>query len=1631
MKKQFQFWTNTLRTLGFRYVHRDSPQQHAEYRFETEILEPRNMLAGGGGTIAFAVGGTYLLNDTGTSAVDLITSDARVTGSVTGTQPATGTSRIQFDHYGDGSINNVQTVTVGGSFTYNPKTTDPSVTNSTGTFQLKFRAVEYNASNQPALYGSWQTLTYTLQADPVSAIRVFDGSSQEVLDDSIVQLPNVIQGNSVDISFRIDNTGNANLLLDQGSIAASPGLSFTSLFVNSVGPNSSTTLAMQLSASDIGSYLGQVSFATNDSAHTIFSFYVTANILPPPPESGPTDDGSSSTTTNASAIFGIPALALVTGVSGAQAWNHADLLDQFQPDFTGVPSIPSTQTTVIDVNESNDDAMGGHYTRVGTIETSVTMYGTINSETGYWTYHETVTLEFSVTTTYASNPAFTESSVFWVAIQTGDQTRTYDGFRTASGVHFETVTSGTLSSGITYESEWDFADVFITKPLSNAGSRSYTATMSDSNSETYTADIVPVSDGLVLTYTAHGGGAGAYSSTGSGSFSASMDPDDHTSFNSSTSWTDDSSGDYSYGHAGGGSYSLSASGVRSNYSGLDVALGDSSSTWTVGWFADLTYSQLYAYVATEVDISSEYWIGGEKNLNHLDMSVEQDAFGFGVETGSGSSHFDLTTTIHSDGSKTMVLEETGSASGIGISHIDDSLVYHRDAGHADMTSLINDYSDSFEADTDSIWGVGYSLDSTTVVSVNGDELSFDYDLTEVGLGSETLTITGSSFSAEGKSSDFTNGPHHTVGSNTKMDSVDFDSTETVTFGSLDTSSFHDGVLILDSGTTGHVTGSSDIVRYDSLHMVSNISRLDNGDYLNFDGTEFGDSTEHSDTSYDFTQANRIEFNETAAATSEGMTYLLSKLNGTSNGESDPSTGDPEPQPDPIIYTGSDSQNGTTNRTLISHRQGDSTNNYRITSGTGVATISDSTEWSSDLDNTGSDVFDNQNTLSAGGTMEMVVDETINDTTTMTLDSTSTHDSSFSGGFFGQTETVHSTNTTNEEGTLVSNRTNDTTTQFAINPYQAEEGVGEEPDGEGSPSDFQNDEGSNGISGLTITGSVSESVSLDSESHTVIHVETDMSNWEFSGEVTRVDIDQTIDSTIDASGLDSHSETVTYNADGSKSIVIDTSIDRQSDSITTGTGSLHIIGVTPDESIQPTHSLVSNHQFSNSNGTSHSETVGGGHVDITIDAEGNEIWCGGGGATTTANGHVNWHGHGTLAVGGIISYTRAHLVNTYDSYDGTSTSSLTYAEDGTPTETIVTANHVTGYFRGDKVFLSSVAWRHYWIDQSYDRTVAYLGFARGAYAPTGMPEPEGSESTPVALTMSNGSEGGLASIGEGGATGASGSTNGEMEVIESTNVMEWINENHFRNSLFGVVNVIAGAGEIALGVFTSGFGGWVLIAHGVDTTATGFYEVATGETSRTFTHYFFQNAFASVGMDEQTAYYGGLIVDLGIPFVVGGLLAAKSAPKLAALFGTRAAGVAASTVDDVVRGIGRNADVATELATRAAARGRMSGGAQEIGTRAHTIFARLNDRLNRRLVGEGSSIRVVTEEFRDALGNVVGIRALGSIGADVRVFSLTDPSVNLIFDLKTSGGLFQPISAARQLQFFQRFGTNAIELFRRR
>src|SRR5882672_10824857 len=98
MRRRIYTWKNTLDQLGLvlkKFVSGKPKARKAPMcRLTTERLEGRDMFT-------VTVDNFHLLNDTGASATDLITSDPRVTATVNGT--FSGSVNVQFDHNNDGT----------------------------------------------------------------------------------------------------------------------------------------------------------------------------------------------------------------------------------------------------------------------------------------------------------------------------------------------------------------------------------------------------------------------------------------------------------------------------------------------------------------------------------------------------------------------------------------------------------------------------------------------------------------------------------------------------------------------------------------------------------------------------------------------------------------------------------------------------------------------------------------------------------------------------------------------------------------------------------------------------------------------------------------------------------------------------------------------------------------------------------------------------------------------------------------------------------------------------------------------------------------------------------------------------------------------------------------------------------------------------------------------------------------------------------------------------------------------------------------------------------------------------------------------------------------------------------------
>jgi hypothetical protein len=124
-----------------------------------------------------------------------------------------------------------------------------------------------------------------------------------------------------------------------------------------------------------------------------------------------------------------------------------------------------------------------------------------------------------------------------------------------------------------------------------------------------------------------------------------------------------------------------------------------------------------------------------------------------------------------------------------------------------------------------------------------------------------------------------------------------------------------------------------------------------------------------------------------------------------------------------------------------------------------------------------------------------------------------------------------------------------------------------------------------------------------------------------------------------------------------------------------------------------------------------------------------------------------------------------------------------------------------------------------------------------------------------------------------------------------------------------------------------------------------------------------------------------------------------------------------TLAEIEDRIRLNAGIADDAA-RAANVPRTHG---RFGTRAHSDFEQLNNRLNSELRSAGSPFEVRAEEFRDVSGAVVGRRAGGSIGSDVVVYRNGVPIAG--FDLKTGARW----SASKLIEVQRRFGVSVTQI----
>lgn len=196
-------WLKSLRNRqrGLSKAARMARRRTARYRTGrlglVETLESRTMLTP-------AIASFDLYSDTGTPG-DYITSDPRVTGTVTSSYP--GSATLEFDYDGNGTADSTATPDANGVFVHNP-----GVSVNPGDITIRVRARELNWQTYQTEYSAWASLTYTWQNLPpqVNSFEILNpppGYSGATLDGMVTGTVSNPDGHVSGVSIQVDYNG--------------------------------------------------------------------------------------------------------------------------------------------------------------------------------------------------------------------------------------------------------------------------------------------------------------------------------------------------------------------------------------------------------------------------------------------------------------------------------------------------------------------------------------------------------------------------------------------------------------------------------------------------------------------------------------------------------------------------------------------------------------------------------------------------------------------------------------------------------------------------------------------------------------------------------------------------------------------------------------------------------------------------------------------------------------------------------------------------------------------------------------------------------------------------------------------------------------------------------------------------------------------------------------------------------------------------------------------------------------------------------------------------------------------------------------------------------------------------------
>lgn len=306
-----------------------------------------------------------LVNDTGVSQNDKVTSDPRISGSIDGAFWSYGTANIEFDHNADGSADGVVVPTSQGTpFEYDPRVSDPAINSVNGPFTLQYRALEYDYNGNLTFQGGWQSFTMTLEDDAASEISVTDENSQNIQSGiSVVDLGTTDLNVPASRSFTVYNLGSGELSLDVGNLQLPTGFALATSPDATVDPFSQTTFSVTASATQSGQFSGAFSLPTNDTDEDPFTFTIQVDVTGPTPEIAVSDSASNDITDNSGSFdFG----TTYVGTALTQTFtisNSGDAALDITPSSLSLPtgfalignlpgSVAAGQSTTFDVRLS-------------------------------------------------------------------------------------------------------------------------------------------------------------------------------------------------------------------------------------------------------------------------------------------------------------------------------------------------------------------------------------------------------------------------------------------------------------------------------------------------------------------------------------------------------------------------------------------------------------------------------------------------------------------------------------------------------------------------------------------------------------------------------------------------------------------------------------------------------------------------------------------------------------------------------------------------------------------------------------------------------------------------------------------------------------------------------------------------------------------------------------------------------------------------------------------------------------------------------------------------------------------------------------------------------------------------------